>query len=252
MASSKASRSVIAECAFLDDRVAAPRSVSWSLTAKCFTVEMIRFDCTPAIAAPTIVPASSGSSPAYSKFRPFLGSRIRLTLPPSKTLKPSARASEPIIAPPAKAMPGPMLPRPRGPTGSAVRARFSAAPPWVATPIPASVCHCAGMPRRGNARHVAGRAVARLVGRLEPRWREVGAEVALEQGQLLVERHLRQHLRCAFFGRAAGVGREHGRRLCGQLRRSCSRHRERRREKRNSSLPLPRLPQLTTNLLTEV
>src|SRR5215470_409700 len=53
----------------------------------------------PLIIAPATAPASSGSSPAYSKLRPLRGSRVRLTPGPSNTLKPFARASAPIMAP---------------------------------------------------------------------------------------------------------------------------------------------------------
>ncbi len=88
IAISKASRS--------DSRIAAgsmrasstTRSVSWALRAKCLMVEMRPRLCAPAIMLPAISPVSSGSSEKYSKLRPPRGSRMRLAVPPRRTLKP--------------------------------------------------------------------------------------------------------------------------------------------------------------------
>src|SRR5258708_23154096 len=52
---------------------------------------------------PTTVPASRGSSPAYSKLRPFRGSRAKSTPPPKVILKPCARSSWPITVPNSQA-----------------------------------------------------------------------------------------------------------------------------------------------------
>src|SRR3954451_6717535 len=109
---------------------------------------MIWFDWMPAISEPTMVPASNGSSPPYSKLRPLRGSRSRFTPPASMTLNPDARASEPIMRPPLNAMSGFHVAAVAMPEGSAVRSRLLGAAPCVATPTPASVCHCGGMPRR--------------------------------------------------------------------------------------------------------
>src|SRR5580704_941583 len=49
------------------------------------------------------VPARSGSSPAYSKVRPFRGSRARSTPPPNVMLNPCARSSWPITVPNSQA-----------------------------------------------------------------------------------------------------------------------------------------------------
>src|ERR1700721_4297838 len=48
---------------------------------------------------PTSVPGRSGSSPAYSNVRPFLGSRVRFTPPPKVILNPWALSSAPITSP---------------------------------------------------------------------------------------------------------------------------------------------------------
>ncbi len=63
-------------------------------------LDYAKVDWMPLIEAATSVPVSSGSSDRYSKVRPLRGSRIRLAPPASSTLKPLARASAPIIAPP--------------------------------------------------------------------------------------------------------------------------------------------------------
>jgi hypothetical protein len=94
-----------------------------------------------------MIPASSGSSPVYSKLRPLRGSRARFTLPPSITLKPDRRASLPIIAAPSNASCGFQVAAVAIPAGSDVRSRASL-PGCEATPMPASVNHCGVIPRR--------------------------------------------------------------------------------------------------------
>ncbi len=106
------------------------------------------FDWMPRTCSPTIVPASSGSSPPYSKLRPLRGSRARLTPPASMTLKPSARASLPIMRPPSNAIFGShdaAIARLLGSEVAGVGVPFG----WLATPMPESASNCGGMPRRG-------------------------------------------------------------------------------------------------------
>src|SRR5579871_6820896 len=50
-------------------------------------------DLTPFMRLPVIVPARTGSSPAYSKLRPLRGSRMMSTPPPMDMLEPQARSS---------------------------------------------------------------------------------------------------------------------------------------------------------------
>src|SRR4051812_2774709 len=76
--------------------------------------------CAPAIASPASTPASSGSSPRYSKLRPQRGSRVRLAPPPSSTLNPLALASAPTIAPAAPASFGSQLEARDSPDGRPV------------------------------------------------------------------------------------------------------------------------------------
>ena len=139
----------------------------------------------PCTAAPTIVPASSGSSPAYSKLRPLRGSRSRFTPPASSTLKPSLCASLPIMAPPARAISGSKLAATAMPEGNAVAPLPCAC--CNATPWPASVSWIAGRPSSGIGRNERG--VMLAAGR---RWLAVvhgETVVGTEQPKFLFRRH---------------------------------------------------------------
>ena len=149
MAIWKASRSLSRSAASSIRASATIRPVSCALSAKCLIVEAIPFDWMPAICAPASRPASSGSSPRYSKLRPPHGSRVRLTPPASITLKRLARASAPIIAPPACRISGSKLAALARPEGSAVATSPLRCSTWLATPSDASVSRTSGTPRRG-------------------------------------------------------------------------------------------------------
>ena len=75
------------------------RLSSCELTAKCFTHAYTPCDCMPRMSAAAILPASSGSSEKYSKFRPQRGLRLMFTPGPSTMEMPSAFASRPMCAP---------------------------------------------------------------------------------------------------------------------------------------------------------
>ena len=119
------------------------RWLSWSLTAKCFIVDTTWRAWMPLMRPAAMRPASSGSSPTYSKLRPLRGSRARFAPPARNVLKPEARASSAIMRPPASETAGSKLAAVASEDGSAVRSM-----PPTRTPIDASVCHCGGMPRR--------------------------------------------------------------------------------------------------------
>ena len=125
------------------------RPVSWSLSAKCLTVEMTWLLWMPAICAPASIPDSRGSSPGYSKVRPLRGSRIKLTAPPSITLNPRARASAPIMAPPSRTRSRSQVAPMAIPDGNAVAPGLST-PSKYPTPKPASVSNSAGILRRAK------------------------------------------------------------------------------------------------------
>jgi hypothetical protein len=182
------------------------RPVSWPFSAQCLMVEMMLLDWMPRIWAPTIVPASSGSSPPYSKLRPLRGSRARLTPPASWTLKPEERASEPIIAPPLKASSGFQVAAVARPEGREVRSRIRIARLALGGHADAGV----GFPLRRHAQardpgDVAGRAHASLGVGVNFGLVLVRAEIAEHQGQFLVLRHLRNDQVGALIGAQPGV-----------------------------------------------
>ena len=125
------------------------RSVSWAFRAKCLIVEITPWLCAPSIAAPTMSPVRSGSSEKYSKSRPPRGSRMRLAAPPSRTLKPLARASAPTASPCRRARARSQVDASARLDGIAVAVSFRRICPGLATPSSASVSCRAGMPRRG-------------------------------------------------------------------------------------------------------
>ncbi len=102
----------------------------------------------PRIEAASSRPPSRGSSPRYSKLRPFRGSRARLAPPASSTLKPFWRASLPIMAPPSNARAGLKVEARARPEGRGVASSRSPRPA-LATPRLASLSVWAGMPYLG-------------------------------------------------------------------------------------------------------
>ena len=82
-----------------------PRSVSWLLAAKCFTVAATPWLCRPVTIWVAIEAARYGSSERYSKLRPFWGTRLMLTAGASMMLTPRDRASLPMDAPNSRASP---------------------------------------------------------------------------------------------------------------------------------------------------
>jgi hypothetical protein len=75
------------------------RSVSWLLTAKCFTQAPTPALWIPRTSAAPSTPLTSGSSDRYSKLRPQSGERLMLMPGPSNTATSSARASAPSARP---------------------------------------------------------------------------------------------------------------------------------------------------------
>src|SRR5215472_6966601 len=102
---------------------------------------------------PTIVPARSGSSPAYSNVRPFLGSRVRFTPPPRVMVKPCALSSRPITSPYSQADCGSQLDAAPRLEGIAVEYRPFA--PLSLTPYAASEITSPGIPRRRSEEHTS-------------------------------------------------------------------------------------------------
>ncbi len=105
------------------------------------------FDCTPIASSPTIVPASTGSSLAYSKFRPLRGSRIKSIPPPIDMLYPWSRSSLPITAPYRNPIFGSQLDAIPITLGSSVAYRLLTAA--IRTPTAESASFTSGSPSRG-------------------------------------------------------------------------------------------------------
>mmetsp|Transcript_103247 Transcript_103247/g.315935 ORF Transcript_103247/g.315935 Transcript_103247/m.315935 type:complete len:203 (-) Transcript_103247:144-752(-) len=75
-----------------------PRSVSWSLHAKCFAHAMAYF-CTPRTYATPSLAANSGSSEKHSKWRPEFGKRCRFKQGPRSMSAPRRLHSAPSSSP---------------------------------------------------------------------------------------------------------------------------------------------------------
>src|SRR5580693_3089405 len=102
--------------------------------------------CSHFIMLPTSVPARSGSSPAYSNVRPFLGSRVRFTPPPKVILNPWALSSPPITSPYEQADSESQLDA--APRFDGIAVAYLPFAPLSLTPYAASEMTMGGIPRR--------------------------------------------------------------------------------------------------------
>ncbi len=119
------------------------RSTSWLLAAKCLTVAITPWLCTPRMWATAMWLASVGSSPKYSKLRPLRAVRVMLTPGPSSTLRPWPLTSRAMAVPTRSTSAGSKLAASRVAAGKAV-----AVP--TRTPMGPSVMRRAGMCKRGS------------------------------------------------------------------------------------------------------